>query len=62
MWYSLSISSKYLVSQCPETHRLHLANCPDLELLVIQIVKLLIIGNGNTLINGIIAHGMFIIL
>jgi len=60
--YSLSISSKYLVSQCPETLRQLLVNCSGLELFIIQIVKLLLICNGDTLVVGIIARAMFLAL
>jgi len=60
MFYSVTISYKYLVSQYPETQRPLLVNCPDLEQFVIQIVKRLIICNGDTLVNGLITHGMFL--
>jgi hypothetical protein len=60
--YSIGISSKYLMFHCPETPRQLLVNCPGLELFIIQIVKLLIICNGDTVVNGIIAHGMFLAL
>jgi len=48
--YSISISSKYLVSQCPETLRQLLVNCSGLELFIMQIVKLLLICNGDTVV------------
>jgi hypothetical protein len=51
MCYSISISFKYLVSEWPETQRLWLVNCPGLEVFVIRIVKLLIICNGDTIVN-----------
>jgi hypothetical protein len=62
MFYSISFSSKYLVSEWPEMQRPRPVNFPVLEVFVIWIVKLLIISNGDTLVNGIIAHGMFLSL
>ena len=59
MCYSISISSKYLVSECPETQRLRPVNWPGLELFVIQIVKVLIICNGDILVDGLIEHSTF---
>jgi hypothetical protein len=62
MCYSVSVTSKYLVSECPETQRLCPVNCPVLKVFVIHIVILLIICNGDTLVNGLIAHGIFLAL
>ena len=62
MCYFINISSKYLVSECSEIQRSWHVDCPSLEMFVIQNVKLLKICNGDTLVNGLIAHGMFLAL
>jgi hypothetical protein len=60
--YSVSINSKYLVLDCPETQRPHHVTCHVLEVPVIHIVKLLINFNEDTLVSGAIEHGMFLAL